>query len=69
MAKFTEPGKWDLVVSCAGCGKPFPFAETVSPEEKSDFQYQTISDLPCPQCGHVDTYAPALMSRQPGPEK
>jgi hypothetical protein len=40
MAKFTEPGKWYLVVSCAGCGEPFPFAETVSPEEKPDFQYQ-----------------------------
>jgi hypothetical protein len=69
MPNFTEPGKWYLVVSCAGCGEPFPFDETVSSEEKPDFEYQTISDLACPLCGYVDTYAPALMSRQPGPEK
>jgi hypothetical protein len=69
MAKFAEPGKWYLVVSCAGCGEPFPFAETAPPEEKPDFQYQTITELPCPLCDYVDTYAPALMTRQPGPEK
>jgi hypothetical protein len=68
MANFTEPGKWYLVVSCAGCGKAIPFAETVSPDEQPDLQYRTIGNLTCPQCGHVDTYAPALMSRQPGPE-
>jgi DNA-directed RNA polymerase subunit RPC12/RpoP len=68
MAKATEPGKWYLVVNCAGCGEPIPFAETVSPEERPELQYQTITNLACPRCGHVDTYAPALMSREPGPE-
>jgi hypothetical protein len=29
---------------------------------------RTLGNLTCPQCGHVDTYAPALMSRDPGPE-
>jgi hypothetical protein len=68
MAKSTEPGKWYLVVNYAGCGEPIPFTETVSPEERPGLQYQTITDLTCPQCGHVDTYARALMSREPGPE-
>jgi hypothetical protein len=70
MSKMVEPGKWYLVVDCAACGEPIPFAEVLSPEEKPDpLQYRTISGLACPQCGHVDTYAPALMSRQPGPEQ
>jgi hypothetical protein len=68
MSKLTEAGKWYLVVDCAGCGEAIPFAETVSPEESPKLQYRTVCSLTCPQCGHADTYAPALMSRQPGPE-
>jgi hypothetical protein len=69
VTKVVQPGKWYLAVDCAGCGEPIPFAETVSPEEKPDpIQYRTIANLTCPQCGHVGTYAPALMSRRPGPE-
>jgi hypothetical protein len=46
------------------------FAEVPSPEAKPDpLQSRTIADLRCPHCGHVDTYAPALMTRRPGPEK
>ncbi len=68
--KTVEPGKWYFVVDCTGCGEPIPFAEAPSPEDKpGPLQYRTISDLKCPLCGHSDTYAPALMSRQPGPEK
>ena len=69
MSKVTEPGKWYLVVSCSGCGEPIPFAEAPSPDEKPDpIEYRTVGNLPCPHCSHVDTYAPALMSRQPGPD-
>jgi hypothetical protein len=68
MTKFVEPGKWYLVVNCAGCGEPIPFTEAPSPAEKPDIQYKTIAGLKCPHCGHTDTYAPALMSRRPGPE-
>jgi hypothetical protein len=65
-----EPGKWYFVVDCAGCGEPIPFAEAPSPEAEPDpLQSRTIADLRCPLCGHVDTYAPALMTRRPGPEK
>ena len=57
MSKMVEPGKWYLVVDCAACGEPIPFAEVPSPEEKPDpLQYRTISGLACPQSGHVDTY-------------
>ena len=34
MSKMVEPGKWYLVVDCAACGEPIPFAEVPSPEEK-----------------------------------
>jgi len=67
MPKLThlEPGKWYFVVGCAGCGNAIPFAEAPSPEEDpGPLRYRTISDLKCGVCGHVDTYAPALMSRQ-----
>jgi hypothetical protein len=69
MSKVTEPGKWYFGVGCSGCGEPIPFAEAPSPDEKPDpIEYRTVGNLPCPHCGHVDNYAPALMSRQPGPD-
>jgi hypothetical protein len=69
MSKVTEPGKWYFVVSCSGCGEPITFAEAPSPDEKPDpIEYRTVGNLPCPHCSHVDNYAPALMSRQPGPD-
>jgi len=68
--KMVEAGKWYFAVDCAKCGEPIPFAEAPSPEEKPDpLRYRTIADLQCLHCGHVGTYAPALMSRRPGPEK
>jgi hypothetical protein len=66
MSKFVEPEKWYLVVDCAGCGEPIPLAEVPSPDDEPNLQGRTIAD---PQCGHVDTYAPALMSRRQGPER
>jgi hypothetical protein len=69
MSKVTEPGKWYLVVSCAGRGEPIPFAEAPSPDKKPDpIAYQTVANLSCPRCGHLEDYPPALISRQPGPE-
>jgi DNA-directed RNA polymerase subunit RPC12/RpoP len=65
-----EPEKWYLAVDCAKCGKPIVFAGAPSPEEKPDpIKYRKISDLKCPHCDHVDSYAPALMSRRQGPKK
>jgi hypothetical protein len=69
MQRFTEPGKWYFVVECAGCGEPIPFAEAPSPKEKPDpIQSRKIGDLKCPQCDHVDNYAPTLMTRRQGPK-
>jgi hypothetical protein len=66
----TEPGKWYFVVGCAKCGEAIPFGEAPSPEDDpGPLESQTISGLNCPQCGHVDSYAPSLISRQPGPER
>jgi len=65
-AKNVEPGKWYLAVDCAECGEAIAFAETSPPVEKPDpLEYQTISNLTCPHCGHVGTYTPA---RKAGPE-
>ncbi len=65
----TEPGKWYFVVDCAKCGEAIPFREAASPEDNpGPLQSRTVSDLRCLQCGHVDNYAPVLISRRPGPE-
>jgi hypothetical protein len=58
-----KPGQWYLVVDCAGCGEPIPVAEIASPNDQPPLQHRTIN-LACPECGRVDTYAPALMSRR-----
>jgi ribosomal protein S27E len=68
MSSFVQPGKWYLAVDCAKCGEAIPFSEAPSPEDAQEVKFRTISDLRCPDCGHQDTYAPALMSRRPGPE-
>lgn len=61
--KAAQSGKWYIVVDCAGCSEPIPFAEADPPVEKSDpIRCGTIANLTCPHCGHVGTYAPALMS-------
>jgi endogenous inhibitor of DNA gyrase (YacG/DUF329 family) len=66
--EYTEPDKWYIAVDCAKCGEAIPFAEAPSPDESPTFQYRTIK-VECPECGHVGTYAPALMSRRQGPKK
>jgi hypothetical protein len=67
--KGVQPGKWYLVVDCAGCGEPIPFSEATPPAEKCEpIRCGTIANLTCPHCGRVATYAPALMSLRPGPE-
>jgi hypothetical protein len=64
-----QPGKWYLVVDCAGCGEPIPFAEATPPVDTSDpIRCGTIANLTCPHCGHVGTYVPALISLRPGPQ-
>jgi hypothetical protein len=69
MPKSVEPEKWYLVVDCSRCLTPIPFAAAPSPEDEPNYTAPEISKLTCPECGHKDTYAPALMSRQRGPEK
>lgn len=65
MPKLTVPGTWYFVVECFACRRPVPLAEAPSPDEKPDpLQYQTISDLRCPHCGYVGSYAPHQMSRR-----
>ena len=67
-SKRVEPNQWYFVVDCANCTEPIPFLEAPSPEEEPELTHRTISDLQCPRCEHVDTYAPALMYRAQGPE-
>ena len=59
--KHVEPEKWYIAVDCAKCCIGIAFAE--APPQRSDpLQRRTISNLKCPHCGYVDTYAPAVMS-------
>jgi hypothetical protein len=69
MPKSVEPEKWYLVVDCSRCLTPIPFAAAPSPEDEPNYTAPQISKLMCPECGHKDTYVPALMSRLRGPEK
>jgi endogenous inhibitor of DNA gyrase (YacG/DUF329 family) len=69
MTKSIEHGKWFLTVNCAYCGETIRIAEAPSLKADPYFRYQTATDLKCPLCQHVDTYAPSLMLRQPVPEK
>jgi hypothetical protein len=65
MPGFTEPGKWYFVVDCFACEKPVPLAEAPSPDEKPDpLRYRVVSDLRCPHCDGVATYASWQMSRR-----
>jgi DNA-directed RNA polymerase subunit RPC12/RpoP len=69
MAKLVEPDKWYFAVDCAKCGEAIPFLEAPSPEDKPDpLTARKISNLRCPRCGHVGSYAPALMTRRQGPK-
>jgi predicted nucleic-acid-binding Zn-ribbon protein len=59
--KHIESEKWYIAVDCAKCCVGIAFAE--APPQRSDpLQRRTISNLKCPHCGYVDTYAPAVMS-------
>ena len=69
MAKTVEPEKWYLIVECSRCLEPIPFAEVPSPADEPNYTSPQISNLMCPECGHKDTYPPALMSRRQGREK
>jgi hypothetical protein len=65
MPKFTTPGKWYFVVDCLACGKPIPMAEAPSPNQRPDpLPYRVVSDLSCPHCDYVGSYAPLQMSRR-----
>jgi hypothetical protein len=67
MIKSIEQGKWFLTVNCAYCGETIRIAEVPSLRSDPYFMYRTATDLKCTLCQHVDTYAPALMCRRPGP--
>jgi ribosomal protein S27E len=60
--KHVEPEMWYIAVECAKCREGIAFAEAPPPQRSDPLQRRTISNLKCPHCGHVDTYAPALMS-------
>lgn len=66
-AKYVEPSKWYVAVDCAKCGEGIALAEVPSPDETATVQFRKMGDVKCPHCGHVDMYAPALMSRRQGP--
>jgi hypothetical protein len=60
--KHVEPEKWYITVDCAKCCEGIAFAQAPPPQRPDPLQRRTISNLKCPHCGHVDTYAPAVMS-------
>ena len=64
-----KPGRWYFVVECAKCDEAIPFLEAPSPEDEPQVKQRQIADLKCPSCGHVGTYAPALMYRDQAPER
>jgi hypothetical protein len=64
MIKSIEQEKWFLTVNCAYCGETIRIAEAPSLKADPYFGYQTATDLKCPLCQHVDTYAPSLTLRQ-----
>ena len=69
MIKSIEQGKWFLTVNCAYCGETIRIAEVPSLKSDPYFMYRTATDLKCPLCQHIDTYAPSLMRRRPESEK
>ena len=69
MIKSIEQGKWFLTVNCAYCGETIRIAEVPSLKSDPYFMYRTATDLKCPLCQHIDTYAPSLMRRRPKSEK
>jgi hypothetical protein len=69
MIKSIEQGKWFLTVNCAYCGETIRIAEVPSLKSYPYFMYRTATDLKCPLCQHIDTYAPSLMRRRPESEK
>ena len=69
MIKSIEHGKWFLTVNCAYCGETIRIAEVPSLKSDPYFMYRTATDLKCPLCQHIDTYAPSLMRRRPESEK
>jgi hypothetical protein len=68
MIRYVEPGKWYFVVECSRCLEAISFAEAPSPEDEPSPLQAQASDLKCLACGHVDTYAPPLVTRRQGPE-
>jgi len=66
---YVESEKWYIAVDCAKCGEAIAFAKAPSPDDRAQIQYRKITGLTCPNCGHVDAYAPALMSRRQGPKR
>ena len=69
MIKSIEQGKWFLTVNCAYCGETIRIAEVPSLKSDPYFMYRTATDLKCPLCQHIDTYAPSLMRRRPESER
>ena len=69
MIESIEHGKWFLTVNCAYCGETIRIAEVPSLKRDPYFTYRTATDLKCPLCQHIETYAASLMRRRPESEK
>ena len=69
MIKSIGHGKRFLTVNCAYCGETIRIAEAPSLKSDPYFSYRKATDLKCPLCQHIDTYAPSLMCRRPELEK
>jgi hypothetical protein len=68
MIRHVEPGKWYFVVDCSRCLEAIPFAEAPAPEAEPKPSQAQVSNLKRLACGHVDSYAPTLVTRRQGPK-
>lgn len=41
---------------CPGCTEVFEMDEEVLKQSEWESQYQSVTKLTCPQCGHVQTF-------------